>query len=294
MGVDVTGADNNRVKPEEEPRFPIVQCNVRRPKEIRGVLGSTKPRVIYWFPAQQGYRREYAMFSHVQCVGSYALFQILAEMSRRDYKPERIILASSQAVYEPWGGAKETTSTNPPSVYGLSKLQQERAFMWFCEKSGIPCIALRYSIVLGPGQSLQASESGLIRNWYRAWRKDKPGEIYGNGTQMRDFVHIDDVAQANIATLQLSASDVFNIGGQTRSILQMSTAWQNATGCKPHRVINKDVRPGGEYDMTSNSAKAAAILAWRPELPPEKQIQDFIDFATRNEDHTEDATSLPG
>lgn len=252
-----------------------VACDVRTPSRVEDVLGDYQPKAIVWLPARQGYKGDHSNFAKTQVAGTYSLFQAIDNFG--DYKPERIVLASSQAVYKPRLLAEETSELDPPSVYGFSKLQQERAFTWFCERRGIACIALRYSIVVGPGQALHANENGLIRNWYRALKRNRHPEIYGNGEQIRDFVHVNDVTMANLQALSYPVSDVFNIGGYSASVLVAFLAWQQKTGCKDAKILGMEVRPGGEYSLTSNFAKAAKFLKWAPLLRLDQQIDDFLD-----------------
>ncbi len=268
--------DNQMVEPEEET--PVIECDVRSPAAIKRALEAYSPRVIFWLPARQGYRRDYVNFAKVQVGGTYALFQAIDAIN--GYQPERIILSSSQAVYSPGRNLEECSPTVPPSVYGWSKLQQEHAFMWFCEQREIICVALRYCIVLGAGQALASTESGILRNWWRALQEDKRPKIYGDGTQMRDFVHVRDVAQANMCAMEIDESTTFNISGEEHSITDVFNLWNELTTGRKAEVVG-DVRPGGEYDMFSSSLEAKRVLTWHPKRDLREMMRDFLDFAEK-------------
>lgn len=266
-------ADNYCIE-HPDPGIAVPNVDVRVASEIGMFLDKHRPSTILWFPARQGYLSDHSDFANTQVGGTYALFEAIDDID--GYIPTRIVLASSQAVYEPGIGRHETSATIPPSVYGFSKLQQERAFQWFCAKRNIICVALRYSIVLGPGQSLQSSESGLIRNWYRAFQDGVSAEIYGDGEHRRDFVHIDDVVDANLAAMQFAASGVFNIGGQVLTIRRAFEVWQKITGCRDAVILGQEKRPGGEYSLTSCSNVAEVELRWKPRFRFEAMVRDFF------------------
>jgi len=278
-GGEVVGADNWMIKSGERQLFDCQTVDVRKPKNVEAFISAYRPPVIFWFPARQGYKMDHAAFADVQVRGTYSLFQALDALKEDGYRPDRIVLASSQAIYSPGVDAPEGHPKDPPSVYGFSKLQQEEAFRWFCRSREIVCLAMRYSIVLGPGQALQSTESGLLRNWNRCLKDRKAPEIYGDGEQLRDFVHIDDVARANIQAAKYPVSESFNIGGQTRSVKEMAAAFDSMTDCKTPVVTGKAERPGGEYSMTSSSSYAKERLKWEAIADPEACMRDFLDYA---------------
>jgi len=274
-GHEVVGADNFAVRPEKEPGFPTWKIDICDLNRIEDFLRYHRPGVIYWFPARQGYSLDHSEFARVQVLGSYTLFEAIDKI--KDYLPGMIVLASSQAIYRPMVNVTEEGVKDPPSVYGFSKLQQERAFRWFCDKRNIPIVAMRYSIVLGPGQALQSTESGLIRNWYHKWKAGEAPEIYGNGKQARDFVHVDDVVVANLKAAAFCRSCEFNIGGATRKISEMAKAFHEMTGCSEPVVTGEEKRPGGEYSMTSSSKRAERLLGWVAVKSPACCIREFLD-----------------
>lgn len=269
-------ADNLGVRPEDDIEDSLVRCDVKSPKEIKRVLGQTLPQTIVWLPARQGYRGDLVNFAKVQVDGTYALFQAMKSLK---YLPEMVLLASSQAVYEPGTDLVEESPKRPASVYGLSKWQQEEAFTWFCRFHDVRLVSMRYSIVLGAGQAMQAHETGLLRNWVRKLRCERRPQIFGDGRQVRDFVHIDDVTDANIGALD-SADDVsgpFNISGPRHSINHVAKVFHEASGCLEPCTTNEDMRPGGEYSMTSDSGRATDVLGWKPSRKLENMIRDFLD-----------------
>ncbi len=291
LGHHVVGCDNWMIGGNSnDAGFPCEFVDVCHAPCIKDFLLRHTPDRILWLPAKQGYGPDYSVFSQVQVSGTYALFEALDTLPRQYGASRRIVLASSQAVYSPFVGVEEDGGTDPPSVYGLSKLQQERAFFWFCEHANIECYAMRYSIVLGPGQALKSTESGLLRNWFHLWKAGKAPQVYGDGSQLRDFVHIRDVARVNVSAVLKSSHgavcEAYNIGGKHASISTMASTFQKLTNCLEPVKTGSSVRPGGEYSMTSKSNKAWRTFDWKPELDPAQCLKDFLDNE-RQKDQTE-------
>jgi len=291
LGHNVVGCDNWMIGGNRnDAGFPCEFVDVCHAQCIKDFLLRHTPDRILWLPAKQGYGSDYSVFSQVQVSGTYALFEALDTLNHQYGALKRIVLASSQAVYSPCVGVEEDGETDPPSVYGLSKLQQERAFFWFCERANIECYAMRYSIVLGPGQALQSTESGLLRNWFHLWKAGQAPLVYGDGSQLRDFVHIYDVAKANVAAVvKLSHGtlcEAYNIGGKASSIGEMASVFHKLTDCLVPIKTGSSVRPGGEYSMTSKSKKARRVFDWKPDRTPDQCLKDFLDNE-RKKDQTE-------
>jgi nucleoside-diphosphate-sugar epimerase len=241
---------------------------------------------VFWLAAIQGYTAPETLFEQHNVSLPYSFFELI---QRNSYfrKIKRIVLASSQAVYAPALDVRENSKLDPPAVYGLSKLQQEMTFMHFGRELKIPTIALRYSIVLGAGQSLQSSESGILRNWHQCRQRGVPGDIYGDGQQIRDFVHVDDVVRANMLALDADLTDfadqiAVNIGGHLATVSEVARIFSQVTDSPEPRPTGEPGRPGGDFSLTSSSETAKHVLNWglNPELGIERQVRDFVDSAT--------------
>jgi UDP-glucose 4-epimerase len=143
-----------------------------------------------------------------------------------DYGVERFVYASSCAVY---GNAeklpiKEDCPAKPMSPYGISKLTAENYVRKYFEDFGLETVCLRYFNVYGPRQA-HSDYSGVITQFIKRVKEDLPLVIFGDGEQTRDFVYVEDVAEANLLTLKCKniAGEVFNIGtGVATSINQLA------------------------------------------------------------------------
>lgn len=137
-----------------------------------------------------------------------ALMNILASVKLleicKKYNIKKFITASSAAVYgmPQYLPIDENHPTEPISQYGLSKLTMEK----YIKLSGIPYIIFRFSNAYGPRQN-SSRESGVIAIFDRVMKRKKEVNIYGDGSQIRDFIYVEDIAQICVRAIK---SDVVN------------------------------------------------------------------------------------
>ena len=105
--------------------------------------------------------------------------------------------------------------SNPQNPYGMSKIAEEMFALQLGKRYNIPTVAMRYSIVQGSRQSFYNAYSGACRIFSLAFHQGKEPQIYEDGNQVRDFVNIHDVVDANLLVLEDERADyeMFNVGG---------------------------------------------------------------------------------
>ena len=105
--------------------------------------------------------------------------------------------------------------SNPQNPYGMSKIAEEMFALQLGKRYGIPSVAMRYSIVQGSRQSFYNAYSGACRIFCLAFHQGKEPQIYEDGNQIRDFVNIHDVVDANLLVLEDDRAnyEMFNVGG---------------------------------------------------------------------------------
>ena len=142
----------------------------------------------------------------VNVKGTENIFKIAKKFKKK------VVYASSSSIY---GDSKqipikENSDRNPINPYGQTKLDDE----FLAEKysdSGLEVIGLRYFNIFGKGQT--GSYAGVITQFMRKLNEQKPPIIFGDGTQIRDFIHVSDIAEANLsAMLSKTNSGFFNVG----------------------------------------------------------------------------------
>ena len=202
---------------------------------------------------------------------SYAINNVLGTQQMLDFavrtETERFIYSSSSSVYGDSlnSPTKEIDKTSPISPYGVSKLTGELLANAYAKTYGIKVRSLRYFTVYGPGQRPDMAIHRIIN----ASLNGSVFELYGDGTQSRDFTYVDDVADANIQafeTPQGENSEVFNVGGgKGISLFDLISAIEQKTGSK----LKINVQPKSQGDVQVTMADISAIelsLGWKPQI----------------------------
>lgn len=193
-------------------------------------------------------------------LGSVNLFE-----NCRRYGTSKVVYASSAAVY---GNpdtitVSEDTPLRPRSFYGLSKLAPEFYLKVFHDLYGLRYTVLRYANVYGPRQNA-AGEGGVISIFSTRLLTGQVPVIFGDGEQTRDFVYVEDIAEANVLALNTGDQMVLNIGTDTQtSVNQLfsSISEISGTGLGP---VYAAAREGDVRHSCMNNGMAKAALGWQP------------------------------
>jgi UDP-glucose 4-epimerase len=176
----------------------------------------------------------------------------------------------------------ESTPQKPVNPYGESKLLFEKMLLWFEQLHGLEFVAFRYFNAAGAtGQFGEDHriETHLIPNVLRvALGQREQCEIFGtdyptpDGTCIRDYIHILDLAQAHILALQPGKRGFFNLGnGEGNSVREVIDTCQRVSG-KPIKTVEKPRRAGDPPRLVAAATKAKTELGWNPQYPKLEQI----------------------
>jgi UDP-glucose 4-epimerase len=215
-------------------------------------------------------------------VNQSAFVGLLEAVARRPKGPIPVVYASSAAVYGRGSNfpTREDAPTQLLSFYGADKLGCElhaRA----AATAGVPSFGLRLYNVYGMGQHPISPYSGVISIFLERALKGQPLTIYGDGTQSRDFIHIDDVVKYVIAALMHASTDspICNIGtGVETSILDLARMLCRAVNSSS-RIVFAGRRQGDVSRSVADTSLAEKILKKRPEIPLWKGLQSFARLA---------------
>lgn len=220
------------------------------------------------------------------------MISLLSSMARHNVNT--IVFSSTAAVYgiPEKIPIKECDNENPISPYGLSKLMMEQIVEWANQAYGINYIGFRYFNVAGADKTSAIGEAHkvethLIPKILESVLAEKEAfEVTGvdyetkDGTNIRDYIHVSDIASAHYSALNYlrsgGESDIFNLGSESGfSVREIIDAARKVTG-HPIPTVDKGRRGGDPDILIANSDKAEKILGWVPEYT---SIEDIISTA---------------
>ena len=178
----------------------------------------------------------------------------------------------------------ETLPKAPINPYGDSKLIFERILRWYQELHGLKFVSLRYFNAAGASENFgedHRCETHLIPNVLKVALGEKPEvEVFGtdydtpDGTCIRDYIHIFDLAQAHILALTSDKTEFFNLGtGGGASVREVIEAGRRVTG-REIKIVEKPRRPGDPPRLIASSAKIKRELGWAPQFQSLDQIME--------------------
>jgi dTDP-glucose 4,6-dehydratase len=208
--------------------------------------------------------------------------QVLLEAARKA-NIARFLHASTDEVYgeiRPGLLADESYPLQPSSPYAASKAGADMLLHAYSRTYGFPVVIVRSSNNYGPNQFPEKFLPLMITNALY----DKPLPIYGDGTQQRDWVHVEDHCRALLALLEHGkVGEIYNVGaGSFTDNLSLAQRVLKLMS-KPDRLISHiQDRPGHDRRYAVTSAKIEVQLGWSPLIPLEKGLQQTIDWYIQN------------
>jgi dTDP-L-rhamnose 4-epimerase len=282
----------------------------------RDLLANLLRRVdaVYHFAAYQDYLTDFSRFSSVNVVSTALIYEVAVEDG---LDLQRVVVASSQSAMGEglyrcpqdgdqlpdmrpesvlaqghWehrcprcGGPLQILLTpervsNPQNAYGMSKYGEEMVAMNLGRRYGIPTVALRYSIVQGPRQSIYNAYSGACRIFNLHYLLGSAPVLYEDGAMVRDYVNIHDVVDANELVLsdERAVGRVFNVGGGTAF-----TTAEFAEVVRSHHGSDRQPRISGEYRFGDtrhihSDISALQALGWEPHRTPADSVAEYAEW----------------
>ncbi len=206
------------------------------------------------------YPREY---NEVNVGGTVALMEAMRTVGVR-----RVVLSSSSTIYgdQPSQPLHEGMWPNPPAPYAVSKVAAEYYLFTLGSLYGITTVALRIFNAYGPGQPIPPSHPPVIPQFVQQALRGGSLVVFGDGTQTRDFVYLDDVVRALVLAGERDQVDhrIINIGsGRETSLNHLVELIEEATGRKANVLYNRG-RSGGVHRMVADISLARDLLGWTP------------------------------
>ena len=199
-------------------------------------------------------------------------------------KIEKVVAASSASVY---GMAEEfpTTERQHPydnrTLYGAAKAFNEGLLRTFNDMYGLDYVAFRYFNVYGNRMDIHGRYTEVLIRWMERLESGQAPIIFGDGQQTMDFVHVRDVARANILGAKADVSDeVFNVAsGRETSLAQLAQSLalvMGRSGLAPEFAPERSVNPVPR--RLASTAKAERLLGFEADVPLQKGLRDLVDW----------------
>jgi nucleoside-diphosphate-sugar epimerase len=267
LGIDsFTGSEN----------FEFIEKDLTE-MDLRSVLRDAD--YVFHHAAQAGVRTSWGEHFSVYSKNNIEATQKLLEASK-DTRLTRFIFASSSSVYGscPELPMSETSPLHPFSPYGVTKLAAEHLCLLYHKNYGVPCVCLRFFTVYGPGQRPDMA----FHKFFKAIAEDKEIPVYGEGSQTRDFTYIDDVIEANLASLEKGKTgEVYNIGGGNRKKLKDLFPVFEEICQKKIKIKKHEKQPGDVPHTFASIEKARKDLGFSPQTQLQEGLKEEWSWVQR-------------
>lgn len=295
----------------------FIQGDMRNENDLEKALKGID--IIFHQAAYGGFAPEMAKMTDVNALGTAKMLEIIRN---KRLKVRKIVTASSQAVYGEGKyrcgehGIKhppirsieqldngewevkcpvclrdmqgcpidEETPVSVTGVYSISKYFQERLTVNFYKETGIPTVALRYSLTYGPRQSIFNPYSGICSIFSTRILNNLAPIVYEDGNQTRDFIYVKDVARANLMVAEDDTikGEVFNVGtGKATKLVDFLSILTKAYNSDIKPVFPSEYRP---IDLRHLFADITRIkkIGFKPKYSIESGIGEYIEWIHTN------------
>jgi dTDP-glucose 4,6-dehydratase len=266
----------------DHPRYRFVRGDVADRDAVRRVVGEGVEAVLH-FAAESHVDRsihDTGPFVRTNILGTQVLLD-----AGREFGVPRYVQVSTDECYGslgPTGAFTEETPLAPNSPYAASKAAADLLVRSYVHTFGLPALITRCSNNYGPYQFPEKLIPLFITNLVR----DEPVPVYGDGQNVRDWIHVRDHCAAVYRVWRDGRpGEVYNIGGRCeRTNLELTHALLDAVG-KPRSLIRfvKD-RPGHDRRYAIDCTKIEGELGWRPRIPFEQGLRDTVRWYREHED----------
>ncbi len=264
----------------------FIKADVRDGQQLEKVIKNKE--MVFHLAAQVG--REISMEeprkdTEINCLGTLTLLELVRKMS----SPAKVIYAGSRGqVGEPqYLPVDEEHPDNPTDIYGINKLTAEKYCLLYHWVYGLPVVSLRLNNVYGPRCQMHAGFYGIL-NWFMAnCMQDRPITVYGDGSQTRDYVYIDDTVDAfiRVALSDKTNGEIFFVGSETETVfLNMVKEVVRVVG--KGKITHVPFPPAREKidirKFVVSVEKLKRFVKWEPQTELTEGIEKTYDFYKKN------------
>lgn len=269
-----------------DPRAKFIEGNLGDPKTVTGVIKDARVEAIIHFAANA------LVGESMQNPAKYFRNNVASGLELLDAAVQnnvrKFVFSSTCATYGPPDRVPidEDLPQRPINPYGESKLMFEKMLLWYQRIFGLEFVSFRYFNAAGASQKFgehHKIETHLIPNVLKVpLGQSDHCEIYGtdyptpDGTCIRDYIHIVDLAQAHILAMQPGKQGFYNLGnGEGYSVREVIKMCEKVSG-KSIKALEKPRRPGDPPRLVAAANKAFTELGWKPKFP---KLEDIVSSA---------------
>lgn len=254
------------------------KADIRDAKKINDIFKRERFEIVNHHAAQIDVRKSVfdpVFDAQVNVLGTLNLLENCVK-----YKVRKVIFASSGGVMYGECGKNppaETVPANPLSPYGVAKHTAEVYLNYYAATYGLKYLVFRYGNVYGPRQDPHG-EAGVVAIFIQRIISNTEINIFGNGEQLRDYVFVGDVVQANLQGLKKGINETINIG--TRKASSVNTLFAELSVITGYRqkAVYKPSRLGELQKSFLNTAKAKKILGWQSTVSFKEGLVKTVEY----------------
>ena len=276
IGHTVVCVDNESSDAHDKPYWNNNSINIRGDIRDYTLMSSAMESVDYVFHLAAEARIQPAIENPINAVSVNDLGTATVLQCARENQVKKFMFSSTSAAYGRNDSPNvETQSPDPLNPYSVTKLNGENLCRMYTELFGLPTVIFRYFNVYGPRQPVRGQYAPVLGIFKRQKDAGEPLTIVGDGNQRRDFVHVEDVARANVMAAladpgQDAYGEVYNIGtGKNFSVNEIAEMFM-------HEKTYIAPRPGEARVSLANNQKMRNTFGWTPTHDLEKWISEQL------------------
>ena len=254
--------------------------DIRDLEATRAIVAEAQPDVVFHLAAQASVpvsMRDPATDVLTNVLGSVHVAQAAAEAGRAAH---RLLLqrgrAPRRAALAP---ANEDTPIAPDAVYGASKIAAEHELGALCRHLGLELSVLRPGNIYGPGQDA-AGESGVVAIFSSRMLAGEPVTIFGDGSQQRDYVYVDDIVEAALLAAEREPATCVIGTGEGTATQRIFDTLAALTGYGQPPVYAAE-RPGDHAAIYLDPSRAGELWGWAPRTALEEGMARTVEWFRR-------------
>lgn len=263
----------------ESGRFTFHRVDIENLPALERIFAENKFDAVFNLAARAGVRYSMAhphVYLTTNAIGTLNVLECL-----RKFGGTQMVLASTSSLYAgcplPW--AEDLPVNTPLSPYAASKKAAEMMAYSYFKLYGINTSVLRYFTVFGPAGRPDMSPLRFIK-WID---EGKPIELFGDGSQSRDFTYVDDVARGTIAAARPLGFDVINIGGGRNPLtLHQIIAYMEEFLGKKAQIATQPFHQADVKETWADINKAQRLLGWSPTIDPKSGFKLTVEWYLAN------------